>query len=194
MQSPTIPGREPGAATHGDGPVEAATHGLQATHAVQRFPGTDVAVGRARRFLLEQLPGGCHDGGDLLALMLSELATNAVQHADTEFEVDIAVTEHVGGRWVRVSVTDEAPGFPTASEPLPDAPHGRGLRIVETLADAWGIEVRRDRPGKTVWCTSWVGRADGGLAMCTDDLVERSSDDIVVLAARRVPGPPGGGA
>ena len=34
---------------------------------------------------------------------------------------------------------------------MPDAPDGRGLHIVRALADAWGIEMRRDRPGKTVW-------------------------------------------
>ncbi len=142
MQSPTIPGREPGAATHGAGPTEDAATG--ATRAARRFPSTCDSVGRARRFLLEQLPGGCANGGDLLALMLSELATNSVQHADTDYEVDIAVTEQAGGRWVRVGVSDEAPGLPTPQDPPPDAPHGRGLRIVESLADTWGVEVRRD--------------------------------------------------
>ncbi|HWD55423.1 MAG TPA: SpoIIE family protein phosphatase [Acidimicrobiales bacterium] len=178
MQSPTIPGREPVEATHEDGPAGdaaktvsqpepgvatragAATGAGGTTRAVQRFTATHASVARARRFLLDQLPGGCRDGRDVLALMLSELATNSVQHADTEFEVDVATTDHPGGRWVRVSVTDEASGFPTPQEPAPDAPHGRGLRIVESLADAWGIEMRRDRPGKTVWCTSWVGPAD----------------------------------
>ena len=81
--------------------------------------------------------------------MLSELATNAVQHAATEFEVAVRVAPD--GRRVRVEVTDAAAGFPTPQEPVADAPHGRGLHIVRTLADAWGIEMRRDRPGKTVW-------------------------------------------
>ena len=101
----------------------------------------------------------CSEGVDLLALMLSELATNSVQHADTEFEVEISVTTEAGGRRVRVRVTDGAPGFPTPHEPPADAPHGRGLRIVESLADAWGIEVRRDRLGKTVWFVSLLGAA-----------------------------------
>ncbi len=52
---------------------------------------------------------------------------------------------------VRVEVSDLATGYPTPQEPVPDAPHGRGLHIVCALADAWGIEMRRDRPGKTVW-------------------------------------------
>ena len=94
--------------------------------------------------------------------MLSELATNVVQHASTEFEVEISVTPDAGGRSVRVRVSDEAPGFPTPQEPGMDAPHGRGLRIVESLADAWVIEVRRDRPGKTVWFDSLLGATEGG--------------------------------
>jgi PAS domain S-box-containing protein len=93
--------------------------------------------------------------------MLSELATNAVQHADSEFEVEISVTPEAGGRCVRVRVSDEAAGFPTPQDPGTDAPHGRGLRIVESLADAWGIEVRRGRPGKTVWFVSLLGATDG---------------------------------
>ncbi len=71
---------------------------------------------------------------------------------DTEFEV----TVHVVGetRQVVVEVTDAAGGHPTPQEPAADAPHGRGLHIVKTLADAWGIDKRRDRPGKTVWFSS----------------------------------------
>jgi PAS domain S-box-containing protein len=86
---------------------------------------------------------------DALVLMVSELATNAVQHAATEFEVAVRVAPD--GGHVRVEVHDGAPGFPTPPEEVPDAPHGRGLRIVRALADAWGIEMWRDRPGKTVW-------------------------------------------
>ena len=106
-------------------------------------------MGEARRFLLGTLPDAGDDDADALALMLSELATNAVQHAATEFEVSVRVAPD-GGR-VRVEVSDGAAGYPTPQDPVPDAPHGRGLHIVRALADAWGIEMRRDRPGKTVW-------------------------------------------
>ncbi len=54
-----------------------------------------------------------------------------------------------------------AAGFPTPQEQVTDAPHGRGLHIVRTLADAWGIEVRRDRPGKTVWFSLPLAADDG---------------------------------
>ncbi len=118
----------------------------------RRFPATAASVGQARRFLLGRLPEGRADDADAVVLMLSELATNAVRHAATEFEV----TVHVVGetRQVVVEVTDAAGGRPTPLEPAVDAPCGRGLSIVKTLADAWGIDMRRDRPGKTVWFAS----------------------------------------
>ena len=104
------------------------------------------------------------------ALMLSELATNAVQHADTEFEVDIDADREAGGRWVRVRVTDEAAGLPHRPEPPPDAPHGRGLRIVETLADAWGVDVRRDRSGQDGVVHAWrVAAGRRRPVLSTDD-------------------------
>jgi PAS domain S-box-containing protein len=122
------------------------------TPAVTRpFPATTASVGQARRFLVDQLPAGLTRGedADALVLMLSELATNAVQHAATEFEVVVDVAPDRSR--IRVEVSDGAPGFPTPPEQLPDAPHGRGLHIVRALSEAWGVEMRRDRPGKTVW-------------------------------------------
>ena len=103
-------------------------------------------------------------------LMLSELATNAVQHAATEFEVGVRVAPD--GHRVRVEVTDAAAGFPTPQEQIADAPHGRGLHIVRTLADAWGIEMRRDRPGKTVWFSLPLGRRET-VAPATDLVARR---------------------
>ena len=91
--------------------------------------------------------------------MLSELATNAVRHAATEYQVSVHVVGETGR--VVVEVTDTACGYPTPQEPAGDAPHGRGLHIVGTLADAWGIEMHRDRPGKTVWFSLALPAEDG---------------------------------
>jgi PAS domain S-box-containing protein len=123
----------------------------------RRFPAACVSVSEARRFLLDHLRGNGDEDLDPLALMLSELGTNAVQHADTAFEVGISVAPDADGRSVHVRVTDEATGFPVPQEPKLDGLRGRGLRIVESLADAWGIEVHHGRPGKTVWFTSRLG-------------------------------------
>src|SRR5277367_682374 len=101
------------------------------TAAARRFPAATSSVGQARRFVLAQLPGASDGEADALVLMLSELATNAVQHAATEFEVGVRVAPD--GHLVRVEVTDAAPSFPTPQEEIADAPHGRGLQIVQTL-------------------------------------------------------------
>ena len=153
-------GPEPSGIVMGPAANRVLTEGGAAKTESRHFPAIPGSVGRARRFLLQAVPAGGGDGPDLLALMLSELATNAVQHAATEFEVAItlgALSEGTdGARWVRVAVSDGAPGHPAPEEPAADAPHGRGLRIVESLADAWGVEVQRGRPGKTVWFASRV--------------------------------------
>ncbi len=133
---------------------------LRGAAATRRFPATTSAVGQARRFLLGQLPAAARsEDADALVLMLSELATNAVQHASTEFEVAVDVAPDRAG--VRVEVRDDGDGFPTPAAEAPDAPHGRGLLIVRALADAWGVEVRRDRPGKTVWFSSPLSPPEG---------------------------------
>ena len=95
-----------------------------------------------------------------LALMLSELATNAVQHAATEFEVAVELID--GGRSVRVSVTDTAEGFPTPEAAAPDAPRGRGLHIVSSLADDWGVDVQKDPAGQDGVVLGRAARAAGG--------------------------------
>ncbi len=141
----------------------------------RRFAATTSSVGRARRFLVEQLPAGCGDGADALVLMLSELATNAVQHAATEFEVTVLMDPDA--RCVRVEVSDGGGGYPVPQEPVSDAPYGRGLHIVQTLADAWGVEMRSDPVGKTVWCSmlsmplSGGGGEAGAAAPAKEDLV-----------------------
>jgi anti-sigma regulatory factor (Ser/Thr protein kinase) len=138
--------------------VAEASAGVSGTTVVRRFPATCDSVRQTRQFLIEQVGGGRREGVELLALMLSELATNAVQAADdTEFEVAITVAPSPEGRTVDVRVTDEAPGFPAPQTPGLDEPHGRGLRIIESLAGAWGVEVQGGRPGKTVWFTARVG-------------------------------------
>ena len=142
MNGPNPAGGEPTADTRTVDPLTAT--------ATRRFPASTASVGQSRRFLLSHLPAAASgEEADELVLMLSELSTNAVQHAATEFEVAVHVAPDCSR--VRVEVSDGSPGFPTPPEQLQEAPHGRGLHIVRALADTWGIEMRRDRPGKTVW-------------------------------------------
>lgn len=128
----------------------------------QRFPAVPASVWQTRHFLRAQFsPGSCDPEVEFLALMLSELATNAVQHAETDFEVAIWVTPDADGRSVLVRVSDQAPGLPVPQEPQAHEPHGRGLRIVESLAAAWGVESQQGCPGKSVWFRARLGSAGG---------------------------------
>ena len=113
-----------------------------------RLPAAPGSAGRARSFTARQMRAAGMDGRtDVGLLLVSELATNALRHAGTEFEVEVSPTRH----GVRVSVSDDNPQRPREALVLP-GPHvegGRGLAIVDRLADRWGIE--GDPPGKTVW-------------------------------------------
>jgi anti-sigma regulatory factor (Ser/Thr protein kinase) len=84
-------------------------------------------------------------------LLITELVTNSVRHAGNGTPGSIGL----GLRWsdtaLHVSVTDDGPGFDPASAMKPadgHRPGGRGLLMVDALADRWGVE----RAGATrVW-------------------------------------------
>ncbi|MEU1079242.1 ATP-binding protein [Streptomyces sp. NPDC005908] len=105
------------------------------------------AVSESRRALRELLRHRCDPERSAVAeLLTSELLTNALVHTDRE----AVLTAAVGSWGLRVEVRDF-----TAREPRPrppagnDSTHGRGLVLVESLADAWGV--RRHGVGKSVW-------------------------------------------
>ncbi len=50
---------------------------------------------------------------------------------------------------LRVEVTDSSDALPMQRDYAPSAPTGRGLMIVDALADRWGVDT--DESGKTVW-------------------------------------------
>jgi anti-sigma regulatory factor (Ser/Thr protein kinase) len=81
-------------------------------------------------------------------LLVSELVTNSVQHAQVAAEDSIVLSVAFSDTTVRVEVRDDGPGFePPSSPPPDDADAGWGLFLVEQLADAWGVA--EDRKG--VW-------------------------------------------
>jgi serine/threonine-protein kinase RsbW len=103
-------------------------------------------VTAARHFVRDVLRDQSRETVDAAELMACELATNAVQHAQSEFELAIH-----SGKEIRVEVRDTGQGRPTPRSPTPHEPSGRGLRIVEAVSDAWGVIPSPS--GKTVWFT-----------------------------------------
>lgn len=114
----------------------------------RRFPAAKVSVPAARQFAAGALNGVSDGIRDSVTLMVSELAMNAVQYAQTEFTVQVELT----GGMLRVEVADLGAGTPQLC-PVPpiSSPHGRGLLIVSKLADQWGVTPASDGTGKSVW-------------------------------------------
>ena len=78
---------------------------------------------------------------DDVVLVASELATNVVRHAQTEFTVNLVIEDIV-----RLEVSDGASIIPAVEE-LSDS--YRGLRLVEAASEHWGVELTD--AGKKVW-------------------------------------------
>lgn len=92
------------------------------------------------------------------ALLTSELATNAVIHAESPFSVDVANTGH----GIHVTVRDPSPDSVQLRDPSQIDDHGRGLRVVDAVSSAWGSEpVSGD--GKAVWFELDVRQVDSHL-------------------------------
>lgn len=110
------------------------------------FPGEPQAVTAARRFVRETLIDLPPEIVDHAELMASELATNCVRHARTEFELSIDLEEPV-----RIELSDTGGGHPRALSPTQLDSTGRGLQIVAALSESWGVVPNNN--GKTVWFT-----------------------------------------
>jgi anti-sigma regulatory factor (Ser/Thr protein kinase) len=110
------------------------------------FAGEAASVASARSFVATAVGDVAPDDLQSITLMVSELATNSVRHAQSSFRVEVERTDHR----VRVAVHDRGDGTPEVQAPTADRPSGRGLHIVEVLADDWGVE---QGPGgaKAVW-------------------------------------------
>jgi PAS domain S-box-containing protein len=122
------------------------------TAPTRRFPPDPESVREARRFVFEVLLGVDPDVLDTAQLLVSELVTNAVLHAQTVVEVRL----WADAARLHVRVTDRAPASSLLPRPVdPEASTGRGLQLVELLAARYGVDVLPD--GKTVWFELWPG-------------------------------------
>ena len=112
------------------------------------LPPDPSSIRAARRFVIEALvsTGTPAEAVGRAELVVSELATNALTHAEGAFTVSVDQS----GRKVRVEVADAGQGLPRVRRATPDSIDGRGLIIVSALCAQWGVD--RDPGHKTVWC------------------------------------------
>ena len=96
------------------------------------------------------------------SLLLHELVANSVLHAGADTSQEIGVRVRIDDATVRITVTDNGSvSIPSVRAHDAARAGGRGLRLVEELSDAWGMqrdgvrgttmwfEMRRERPAPT---------------------------------------------
>ena len=104
------------------------------------------APAAARHFAVDAVRRlGAADLADDTALVVTELAANAIVHAQTGFTVDLSAGPDV----LRITVRDASPLPPASAADLPALPL-HGLGAVDALASRWGVE-RLGHSGKLVW-------------------------------------------
>ncbi|MDH2412686.1 ATP-binding protein [Nocardioides sp. CER19] len=119
------------------------------------LPGDLRAPAAARRFIdapLRDLLGrATRPAAEDVVLVVSELVTNAVRaDADT-----IGLSLTVDEERVEVVISDDAGGWPTLRQVDWEDPSGRGLAIVDELADRW--DATELYPGKRITVTWYRG-------------------------------------
>ncbi|MFI8910918.1 SpoIIE family protein phosphatase [Streptomyces sp. NPDC053513] len=86
---------------------------------------------------------------DAAVLMVSEMVTNVLVHTDGDALLVAEVACGEKARRLRVEVSDGSDELPHKRHPGEMASSGRGLVLMEMLADAWGVDPRGE--GKAIW-------------------------------------------
>ncbi|MGW7133915.1 PAS domain S-box protein [Streptomyces bobili] len=115
------------------------------------------AVGEGRCFLSKTLSTwDCAHLADDARLLVSEVLTNALQHAQGPLGLHLRRT----ATELTVEISDRSPHLPQPRLAAPDDESGRGLLLVDALADSWGVRPTDD--GKTTWFTLQARIAEHG--------------------------------
>ncbi|OEU98961.1 hypothetical protein AN217_15305 [Streptomyces qinglanensis] len=136
---------------------------VPARHCAVEFQALPPRIGQVRRIVSAQLRYWRLDAVlDVAALLLTELLANVHRHADPRrcdagpapADKHCTVELSLVGDRLTVSVHDHDPRLPrvrgaASDEPLPTS--GRGLALVASLSESWGVRARPDGSGKTVW-------------------------------------------
>jgi anti-sigma regulatory factor (Ser/Thr protein kinase) len=136
------------------------------------LPSDASSVPAARHFVVATLSTWGLDGATwAMAQIVSELAANCALHARTDYTIRLVTS----GDGLRLEVRDGSPARVRPRRYGFQATTGRGLRLVEALADAWGVDVAPG--GKTVWVALPVGTGS------TDEVQDDLDVDVEGLLA-----------
>lgn len=145
-------------------------------------------MARAREALRHQLAIWRLDAtepADSAVLLLSELTTNAV-NAKTTTGREIAVRFELTGTVLRLEVSDASDEQPNMRHATADDESGRGLALVEALADEWGVKPR-DTVGKIVWATLVLPEGGHVTTVTTATALGRTDAESSVLPCSTAP-------
>ncbi|MFJ3230757.1 SpoIIE family protein phosphatase [Streptomyces sp. NPDC086787] len=113
-------------------------------------PGDPEALTLARHMTRAAVRAwGAGERADEIELVADELITNALMHTEGSAIVTLRVLTG-SDRRLRVEVEDSSSALPRRREAGESGVSGRGLLLVDTLTDVWGVEARGG--GKCVWC------------------------------------------
>ncbi|MEU5612254.1 MULTISPECIES: ATP-binding protein [Streptomyces] len=109
-------------------------------------------IGQVRRIVSAQLRYWHLDPLiDPAALAVTELLTNVHRHAEPDKQCTVEIVLMLDR--LTVSVRDHDPRLPCVPECDPMATRGRGLALVASVSQSWGMHARDDGSGKVVWFT-----------------------------------------
>ncbi|WP_405421809.1 SpoIIE family protein phosphatase [Streptomyces erythrochromogenes] len=118
-------------------------------------PGDPEALVAARHMIGAAVRAwGARERADEIELVADELIVNALMHTDGPAIVTLRILAGHEHR-LRVEVADRSSALPRRREAGDSGVSGRGLMLVDRLADVWGVEPRGS--GKCVWCEFVVG-------------------------------------
>ncbi|MET7348750.1 ATP-binding protein [Streptomyces mirabilis] len=130
---------------------------------------------------------GLHEITEAAQLCVTELVSNVITHVGAGTPTTLAVS--VNGTYLRIEVQDpDTRALPTLIQAGVDSEGGRGMALVDAIADRWGIQLHPDR--KVTWCelstglTSPNGHSGGAR-------VARTGSMLGFYGAAKTPGPQG---
>jgi anti-sigma regulatory factor (Ser/Thr protein kinase) len=130
-------------------------------------------VGKARQFAVRTLAAwGAGQLEDDVRVVASELATNALLHARTEFTLGLTLD----GDLLRLTMADGSAVQPRMRRfDSTDSTTGRGLRMLAELAQAWGVD--SSGGGKSVWCEFRVASGSAAAEDGAGQVRSHAADD-----------------